>query len=66
MPCGSGCGKKTGRPSRSTSGGGFGRVGVEIFDVGGDKQRDEILTLPIAVTIDVRPTTSGSLDEHRV
>ena len=23
---------------------GFGRVGVEIFDVGGDKQRDEILT----------------------
>ncbi len=29
---------------------GFGRVGVEIFDVGGDKQRDEILTLPIPVT----------------
>ena len=28
---------------------GFGRVGVEIFDVGGDKQRDAILTLPIPV-----------------
>lgn len=26
---------------------GFARVGVEVFDVGGDKQRDVILTLPI-------------------
>ena len=26
---------------------GFGRVGIEIFDVGGDKQRDAILSLPI-------------------
>ena len=28
---------------------GFVRVGLEIFDVGGDKQRDAILTLPIPV-----------------
>ena len=28
---------------------GFGRVGLEIFDVGGDRQRDAILTLPIPV-----------------
>jgi GNAT superfamily N-acetyltransferase len=26
---------------------GFGRVGTEIFDVGGDQQRDAILTLPL-------------------
>ena len=32
---------------------GFGRVGLEIFDVGGDKQRDAILTLPIPVRHDV-------------
>ena len=32
---------------------GFGRVGTEIFDVGGDRQRDAILTLPIPVRQDV-------------
>jgi len=32
---------------------GFGRVGVEIFDIGGDRQRDAILTLPIPSRQDV-------------
>ena len=32
---------------------GFGRVGSETFDVGGDKQQDAILTLPIPVRHDV-------------
>ena len=34
---------------------GFGRVGTEIFDVGGDKQRDAILTVPIPSRTDVPP-----------